>query len=1165
MDYGRAAEMLGRRKWLILFSILMTAGLTWGATRLTGAKWTTTVRLIVPATSPLTDAPNSRSDAPTLDARSQATLYTSVAKSEDVVEGAIRDTKIGISPQGLANATELEAQGQRMFELRVTDASPSRSEKLANSVADNFIEVLHGLNTQQARKVVTLLANEQHSEDTKLAAIREKYDAYCAAHNVLGSPAGQLALIFKRLELARQGRDEAAARLAEAQSRLQARQLQMANTPRTVTEANNADMRPIVRQFEDAVARKEAALIDLRSHYQDRDPKVREAQEALAELKKRLTEEKNRSESSLHQNPRYNPLKETVEDLKQEAASQQAAIAQEDDNIARADAEIQNLRGLDSPLSILTSEITAGTEARQSIAGRLNSARAALDVAEQQSPLVIMEKAGPSNPPQNMSAGRTKKLTMLAALAALIVASGLAIVFDSMDRRLKTVQEADIALPARVLAAIPAPTGDITTRSLPRATERHPLSPHAEAYRFLAQHFLNAQGKPMRSLLTISARPGQGSTNTIANLGITLAQSGHRVILVDANTRNPQLHEIFEIPNDFGLTNALESPDIFAIKRGLRPTSVPNLWVLPSGPASGNPWELFSSQRLAEVGKFLLERADFVLYDAPPATTFTDTLNLATVADAALLSVRALEPLTGEEARLVERFEQAGTHVMGSVLSHVPLSLLESYRTVQPSRAARSLPAGSAAPDERFENVAMVSKTQEVDAPAKAPNVLPPVFEPFAHAAPIDAPTTAPVTANEQNAEPLYTPVSAKEPTLEMETAPQSADAPTAKTAEPPAYSLETAANLIEVNYQNTQDETPLAAADFTPTDGIQWNEEDFMSNATLPQTEFPRAMSGYAPSAVEEYVRLANSRVELMQRQIEQQSAMTARLMDEKDRMSAELESARRYMASSLEKESSIASAILMTEQRRVQIEQEMEVERSAARAEIERVTAQAQTEAAQTTLQARAQAEAQRKQVEEIEQQFAQHQQDMAAERAAAFADAEKMRAQAKTEIAAMLQDAQRQSEARRAAEIETERASLRAESDRIRAEARAEAEQIMAQARLQATAQLEEAKHHAEEISMYAAAAHSAHEERLQSLSAECDEIVGRTRKALETQLSLLPPPASADNVRSTLQNALSDATRLEASKTPAYAPVRGEWPDEALWRGENSAVGLNRSIS
>ena len=999
--------------------------------------------------------------------------------------------------------------------------------------------------------------------------------------------------------------------------------MQMANTPKTVTEIDSAETRPIVRQFEDAVAAKETALIELRAHYQDGAPKVKEAQEALAELKKRLNEEKTQSGNTTQQNPRYNPLKETVEDLKQEVGSQQAAIAQEEDNIKRADAEIRGLRGLDSSLSVWTSEITAGTEARQSIASRLNSARASLDVAEQQSPLVIMEKAGLSNPPQNMSAGRTKKLTMLAALAALIVASGLAIAFDSMDRRLKTVQEAEIALPARVLAAIPAPTGNITMRNLPRATEKFPLSPHAEAYRFLAQHFLNAQGKPMRSLLTISARPGQGSTNTIANLGITLAQSGHRVILVDANTRNPQLHEIFEMPNDFGLTNALESPDIFAIKKALRPTSVPNLWVMPSGPASGNPWELFSSQRLAEVGKFLLERADYVLYDAPPATTFTDTLNLATVADAALLSVRALEPLTGEEARLVERFEQAGTHVMGSVLSHVPLSLLESYRAQEPARAVRSLP--SSAQDAHFDNVDMLTKTQELSAQKQAPDALPsPRFEPLVHAAPASEPLaqaaplapvieeaapmveTPPVASaateklepaqvflyragDDANSEPVaapYTPVHAKEPTLKAKIAPQNANATgEASAGERNPTSLVSHFELeTNPNYYTTQEENPAAAADFAPSAAPLWDEETFMSSPTLPQTEFPRAMSGYAPSAVEEYVRLANTRVELMQQQIEQQSAMTARLMDEKDRMSAELELARRQMASSLDKEVSIASAILMTEQRRVQIEQEMETERAAARAENEQIRAQAQAEAehlmAQATeqadaqrlqaedrlAQAKEQVDAQQRQVELIAMQVFQHQQDMTAERAKVFAESEQARAQAKMEVAAMLQEAQYQAEARRAAEMETERAALRVEAERMKADARAEAERIMAQARQQATLQLEEATHHAEEISRYAAAAHSAHEERLQALSAECDEIVGRTRKALETQLALLPPPASADNVRSTLQEALSAATRLEAAKEPGFAPVRGDWPDEALWRVESgNGGGLARNIA
>ena len=184
--------------------------------------------------------------------------------------------------------------------------------------------------------------------------------------------------------------------------------------------------------------------------------------------------------------------------------------------------------------------------------------------------------------------------------------------------------------------------------------------------------------------------------------------------------------------------------------------------MLPSGPAARNPWELFSSRRLAELGKFLLERADYVLYDAPPATTFTDTLNLATVADAALLSVRALEPLTGEEARLVERFEQAGTHVMGSVLSHVPLSLLESYRTAQPTRSSRALPAF--APDALFDNVDVLTKTEEQDAPDETADALPtPQFEPFSPDAPVAEPIVEPII------EPTVEPIAQAAPLLKVE------------------------------------------------------------------------------------------------------------------------------------------------------------------------------------------------------------------------------------------------------------------------------------------------------------------------------------------------------------------------------------------------------------
>ena len=117
--------------------------------------------------------------------------------------------------------------------------------------------------------------------------------------------------------------------------------------------------------------------------------------------------------------------------------------------------------------------------------------------------------------------------------------------------------------------------------------------------------------------------------------------------------------------------------------RALRPTSVQNLEVITSGPAPNNPWELFRSPNLSHVSQKLHERADYVLYDTPSALLFTDALNLAPVVDAAFLCVRALEPLTGAEQRLTDLLQQADVNVLGSVLNHVPATVVEGYHNYQ--------------------------------------------------------------------------------------------------------------------------------------------------------------------------------------------------------------------------------------------------------------------------------------------------------------------------------------------------------------------------------------------------------------------------------------------------------------------------------------------------
>jgi capsular exopolysaccharide synthesis family protein len=180
--------------------------------------------------------------------------------------------------------------------------------------------------------------------------------------------------------------------------------------------------------------------------------------------------------------------------------------------------------------------------------------------------------------------------------------------------------------------------------------------------------------------MVLSAKADQGSTSTVTNLGITLAQAGQRVIIVDANIRTPQVHEVFGLSNEFGLTDVLQTPDAASLERALRPTMVPNLRVMTSGPGCENPWELFRSDNLTETSYRLRELADYVIYDTPSALAFTDSLNLARAVDAAYLCVRALETPSGAEQRLVELLEEANVTVLGSVLNDVPASVLDSYQ-----------------------------------------------------------------------------------------------------------------------------------------------------------------------------------------------------------------------------------------------------------------------------------------------------------------------------------------------------------------------------------------------------------------------------------------------------------------------------------------------------
>ncbi len=202
-----------------------------------------------------------------------------------------------------------------------------------------------------------------------------------------------------------------------------------------------------------------------------------------------------------------------------------------------------------------------------------------------------------------------------------------------------------------------------------------PRSPAAEAYRTLRTNLTFAGlDKPIETLVVTSPAPGEGKSTTLANLAVTMAQGERRTILVDADLRRPSLHEIFEVPNSQGLTTMFVDQD--ALKEPpLAETGVENLLLLPSGPLPPNPADLLGSRRMEQVIAALRERADLVLFDAPPVIAVTDAAVLGTKVDGVLLVVRAGHTRREHAQRAKELLERVHVRVIGAVLTNAPVDV----------------------------------------------------------------------------------------------------------------------------------------------------------------------------------------------------------------------------------------------------------------------------------------------------------------------------------------------------------------------------------------------------------------------------------------------------------------------------------------------------------
>jgi capsular exopolysaccharide synthesis family protein len=297
------------------------------------------------------------------------------------------------------------------------------------------------------------------------------------------------------------------------------------------------------------------------------------------------------------------------------------------------------------------------------------------EVVSQVGPTIVTAAGTPSTP----ISPKTLRNGLLGLVVGILLGLGLALLAEHLDDGISSREVAEQASGLTTMALIPLVKEWRSRSGQHIALIEDPTSAVSESYRTLrtALQFMGID-EPKRVIGLTSSLPGEGKTTAIANLAVSLARAGQRVIVVSCDLRRPRLHEYFEVSNKIGLTSVLigQSTLVDAVKPA---TGVPRLRVLPAGPIPPNPAEVLSLERVHEVIEVLTQNSDIVLLDCPPVLPVTDTMLISRLVDGMLVLASAKSTSTRELKRTVELLRQVQTPLLGIVLNQIPVKGAYEY------------------------------------------------------------------------------------------------------------------------------------------------------------------------------------------------------------------------------------------------------------------------------------------------------------------------------------------------------------------------------------------------------------------------------------------------------------------------------------------------------
>jgi succinoglycan biosynthesis transport protein ExoP len=343
-----------------------------------------------------------------------------------------------------------------------------------------------------------------------------------------------------------------------------------------------------------------------------------------------------------------------------------------------------------SEIADLQTEITALETKLTTLQANYGSLANSTDRGAINSLQVIIEA---NLPDPNFPIGPNKPvIIVLSAVIGGALAVAAAFLLEFIDDTIKGPEEVTDLTGLPLLASLPPIKLDGAQSEL--IAFHQPRSLITEAFRVLRTGIKFASlDKSSVSIMVTSSTPHEGKSMVSANLAVVLAQTGAKVLLIDTDLRRSRQHQIFNLPNDRGLTSYLlevnvdDSLDTIVglLNSYIQPTEVPGLSLLSSGPPPPNPSELLGSTRMQMTFAALIGEYEYVVIDTTPVLAVTDALVISTQVDNIILVTRSGHTKRNQLQEIKERLLKTKGNVIGVVLNRWSAGPINEYYYYDPS------------------------------------------------------------------------------------------------------------------------------------------------------------------------------------------------------------------------------------------------------------------------------------------------------------------------------------------------------------------------------------------------------------------------------------------------------------------------------------------------